>query len=106
MIDGITDASQFDQTVTTARTTARAAESSADRAKLKQACSDFEAIFIKQMFKAMDRTVEKSGLVDGGMAESYFRDMLLDSYAEKAAGTSGLGIADMMFRQLSEKYSV
>ncbi len=96
----------FDQSVVSAQSVARATEGAADRAKLKKACTDFEAIFIKQMFKAMDKTVEKSGLLDGGMAETYFKDMLLDSYADKAADNSGLGIADMMYRQLSERYSV
>jgi peptidoglycan hydrolase FlgJ len=92
---------QFDRSVITAEHTARRATTGADQEKLKKACTDFEAIFIKQMFKAMDNTVERSGLLDGGMAENFFRDMLLDSYSEKAAENSRLGIADMMYKQLS-----
>ncbi len=69
--------------------------------KLKKACRDFEAIFIKQMFSAMDKTVDRQGLLGGGgMAEEYFRDMLFDSYSEQAADTVKLGIAEMMYRQM------
>lgn len=56
--------------------------SSNDR-RLKEACSDFEAIFIKQMLDSMRKTVSKSGLMGGGMAEDIFEDMLYEKYAEK-----------------------
>ncbi|WP_020612700.1 rod-binding protein [Sediminispirochaeta bajacaliforniensis] len=92
-----------DRSVPAAEAAARRASLTQDQTKLKKACNDFEALFIKQMFKAMDKTVEHTGLLDGGMAEEYFRDMLLDSYADEASKTSKLGIAEMMFRQLSSK---
>ena len=45
---------------------------SKDTARLKKACSDLEAIFIKQMLDSMRKTVNKSGFLDGGMAENIF----------------------------------
>ena len=51
--------------------------------KIKQACSDFEAIFIKQMLDSMRKTVEKTSLLGGGMAEAIFEDMIYDEYAKK-----------------------
>lgn len=72
-----------------------------DDAKLKEACSDFESIFIKQMLDSMRKTVQKTGLTDGGYAEELYQDMLYDQYAEKMAQTAHLGVAELMYRQLS-----
>jgi len=71
--------------------------------KLKEACRDFEAIFLKQMLSAMKKTVDKSELINGGMAEDIFDDMLYDEYAKIMAKTGSFGLADMMFRQLDGK---
>lgn len=62
---------------------------------------EFEAIFIKQMLNVMRQTVDKSGLIEGGMAEEIFEDMLYDEYAKKMAESRQLGIADIIYEQLS-----
>ncbi len=72
--------------------------------RLKEACSDFEAIFIKQMLDSMRKTVNKSGLMDGGMAEEIFQDMLYDKYAEKMSKTGNFGIKDILYKQLKSVY--
>ncbi len=72
--------------------------------RLKEACSDFEAIFIKQMLDSMRKTVDKSGLMDGGMAENIFQDMLYDKYAEKMSKTGNFGIKDILYKQLKSVY--
>ena len=74
-------------------------------AKVKQACSDFEAIFIKQMLDSMRKTVDKTSLLGGGMAEDIFEDMIYDEYAKKMSKTSDFGIKDMLYKQLSTKSS-
>ena len=48
----------------------------------------------------MRKTVEKSGLLDGGMAEDFFEDMLYDEYAKKMAETANFGLAAMIYGQL------
>ena len=77
---------------------APAAEKEPD--KLKEACIDFSSIFIKQMLNAMKKTVPKTGMMDGGMAEEIFEDMLYDEYAKSMAQTANLGLAEMMYEQL------
>lgn len=69
--------------------------------KLYKVSQDFEAIFIKQMLNVMRKSVSKTGLMDGGMAEEIFEDMLYDEYAQKMAKSGSFGIADMIYRQLS-----
>ena len=75
--------------------------SSGDDEKLREATRDFESLFIKQMLSSMRKTVSKSGLLDGGMAQEIFEDMLYDEYAKSMSRTANFGISDMMFRQLS-----
>ena len=67
---------------------------------LYKVCMEFEAIFIKQMLNSMRKTVEKSGMMDGGMAEEFFEDMLYDEYAKKMAATANFGLAAMIYGQL------
>jgi flagellar protein FlgJ len=68
--------------------------------RLYQASQEFEAIFIKQMLKVMRDTVPEDDILDGGMAEDIFEDMLYDQYALKMAKTAGFGLADQIYLQL------
>ncbi len=74
--------------------------------RLYRACEDFEALFIKQMLSSMRKTIHKTGLVDGGMAEEIFEDMLYDEYALKMARSAGFGLSDTLYRELSRNPSV
>lgn len=74
---------------------------SKEDAALRNATKDFEALFVKQMLNSMKKTINKSGLLDGGMGQEIFEDMLYDEYAQKIADTANLGISDMMYQQLS-----
>lgn len=65
--------------------------------KLKNACSEFESIFMHQMLKEMRKTVNKTGMVHGGQAEEIFADML----DQERAKTMTIGLGDILFMQLS-----
>jgi len=69
--------------------------------KLYDVCVEFEAIFIKQMLNTMKKTVDKSGLINGGQAEEIFEDMLYDEYAKSMAQSKSFGLADMIYRDLA-----
>jgi flagellar protein FlgJ len=70
---------------------------------LYKVCLDFEALFIKQMLNVMRKTVEKQGLLDGGMSEDIFEDMLYDEYAKKMAQTAQFGLAETMYLQVNHQ---
>lgn len=72
------------------------------QSELYKVCQDFEAIFIKQMLNVMRKTINKTGLLDGGFAEEVFEDMLYDEYAKKMAKNANFGLSDTLYRQLSE----
>ena len=74
-----------------------------EKKRLRQVSEDFEALMINQMLKEMRKTVDKSGLIDGGMAEQIFEDMLYDEYAKEFSKTKTFGLADIIYN-LMEKY--
>jgi peptidoglycan hydrolase FlgJ len=72
--------------------------------ELYKACEDFESIFIKQMLDAMRKTLNKEdSLLDNGMGQDVYEDMLYDQYAKKMSSTGQFGLADMIYRQVSSK---
>ena len=77
-----------------------------DSAKLKKTCRDLEGVFVSMMFKQMNSSVQKSGLIDEGYAGGLYREMLSEKYAEEAVKGEGMGIAKMLFKQLSAKSEV
>lgn len=73
-----------------------------DEEKLKKACRDLEAVFVNMMFKQMRNTIQKSQLMGGGYAEGMYEDMLYEKYAEEASKNKGIGIGDILYKQLSK----
>lgn len=71
--------------------------------KLKDACIDFEAIFISKMLEGLRKTVDKSGFMDGGIVEEIFQDMLWNEYAKSMAQSQRLGIAEMLYKDIVRK---
>jgi Rod binding domain-containing protein len=68
--------------------------------RLREACSEFEALFINMLFKELRATVGKSGLMDGGQAEEVYTGMMDTEMARDLAAKGGIGLADILYRQL------
>ncbi len=81
------------------------AKNEKDSAKLEKVCKDLEGVFLTMIFKEMNKSVQKSKLLDGGYAEETYNDMLTEKYADEATKGSGVGIAKMLFKQLSSSNS-
>ena len=71
-------------------------------AKLRQACRDMESVFTGYLLKSMRETVQKTDLFGSERDESMFRDMLDDEVAKAASRQRGTGLAEMLYRQLSQ----
>jgi flagellar protein FlgJ len=71
--------------------------------KLREASEGFETIFIKQMLDAMRKNLPKGGLLDGGMAEEIFEDMLYEERAKLIAKSGAFGIADLIYNQYKDR---
>lgn len=73
-----------------------------DETELKKACTEFEAYFIQTMFKEMRKTVHsEDGIFPKGQAETMFQELLDEENAKSAAKAGGIGLAEMMYRQMS-----
>ncbi len=70
-------------------------------AKLQKACKDFEAIFLKQMLTTMRKSIPKSGLFNDGFANDMYQSMADDQLAKDLSHEKGMGIGDVLYRQLS-----
>lgn len=70
--------------------------------QLKEACQNFEAVFISKLWQQMKQSVPKEGYLHSKQEESYMA-MFDRDFAEKMAKAGGIGLADMIYAQLSEK---
>lgn len=75
-----------------------------DDKELKKACKDFEAIFFNQILKSMRKTVTKTDLFGSQKEEEIFQDMMDAEVSKTAAQQNSIGIADMLYRQLSTAF--
>ncbi|HSV57216.1 MAG TPA: rod-binding protein [Magnetospirillaceae bacterium] len=73
---------------------------------LYRQCQEFESIFVNMMLKEMRKTVDKSGLLDGGMAEEIFQDMLYAEHARSMARAASFGLAEKVYIQLTGRAGI
>ena len=78
----------------------QAAKSKQDAA-LKEACKGFEAMFLNMMYREMRATVPENDLFKKSNAIKIFEDMRDTEMTKKMADGGGLGLADLMYRQLA-----
>ena len=69
--------------------------------RLKKACRDFESLFINYLLKEMRATIKKSSFLDGGRAEELYTSMMDNQTAKELSASGGIGIAQMLYRQLT-----
>ena len=69
--------------------------------KLKDACKSFEAMLTGIMLKGMRKTVTKSDVFGSGSGEEMFQEMMDNETCQSASKSGSVGIADMLYRQLS-----
>lgn len=69
-------------------------------AALRRAANDLEAVFIGQLFQAMQKTTFPSSLIERTPAEDLFRSFLNDLMASQTAARMSRGIGDRLYEQL------
>lgn len=74
-----------------------------DDAKLMDACQQFESIFVHQIISQMRATIPEGGLFEKSQGEKIFQDMLDEKYAENISKAGGIGLAKLLYDQLSRK---
>ena len=68
--------------------------------KAKETAVEFEAFFLSQMLNNMTSGLQTDTTFGGGESEKIFKDMLNDEYAKSMSRQGGIGIADMVYREI------
>ncbi len=72
---------------------------------LRMAANEFAGVFMSQMYKIMDSTVQRSGMFGGGQGENVFREMLNQEYARNAAYGDAYGLGEMIYQAMKVRAS-
>lgn len=73
-------------------------------AKLREAASMYEKHFLRELVKNMRATVPKSGLIQESQAEKIFREQLDEQYVESWGQQGGVGLGDLIYKQMLERF--
>lgn len=72
--------------------------------QFKEVAQLYEKHFMREMMKAMRQTVPESNFIKQNQGEKIFREQLDQEYVEKWGDRGGIGLADLIYDQLIEKY--
>lgn len=76
--------------------------------ELMDACKQFEAYFLEQVFKEMQKTIpknEESSSANSNLTD-YFKDQMIQKVAADSTEQSSLGLAQMLYEQMKRNYGV
>lgn len=72
--------------------------------KKLEAARMFENQFVRQMIREMRKTAPGDGLIEESMASKIFKEQLDDQYADKWVDSGGIGLINVIYEQLEQKY--
>lgn len=76
--------------------------------ELMDACKQFEAYFVEQMFKSMVKTVPKNEEMSASTSTltDYYKDEMLRELATDSTETNSLGLAQTLYEQMKRNYEL
>lgn len=76
--------------------------------ELLDACKQFEAYFIEQMYKGMLKTIPQSEETSNYTSTmmDFYKDQMIQGIAEETSKQSGLGLAQMLYEQMKRNYGI
>ena len=76
--------------------------------ELLDVCKQFEAYFMEQVFKQMEKTIIKDESSSGQTTAlvDYFKDSALQELTKTSTETQGLGNAQMLYEQMKRNYEL
>ena len=72
----------------------------AAEAAARKTANSFEQMFISEMLQDMPSGTDPNGPFGGGQAETMYRGMMNDQYAKVIAQRGGIGIADVIYKEI------
>lgn len=77
--------------------------------ELMEVCKEFEAYFLEQVFKEMEKTTTIFGEEDKGSSSQlvdYFKDSTIAEIAGESTDQNSLGLAQMLYEQMKRNYQI
>ena len=77
--------------------------------ELMKACKEFEAYFVEQMYKGMEKTIMRADDESGTASQyrDYFGDLQTQEYAKATANQGdGIGLAKQLYEQMKRNYGL
>lgn len=75
--------------------------------ELMDVCKEFEAYFVEQTFKAMEKMIPDNDDTESSASTlNMFKDNLIQEYASSATEGEGLGLAQMLYEQMKRNYNL
>lgn len=76
--------------------------------ELMDACKEFEAYFLEQMFKEMMKTIPESETTSSYTSNlmDYYKDSMVQEIASSSTEQSSLGLAQMLYEQMKRNYGL
>ncbi len=74
--------------------------------KIRDVAQQYEKHFLRELVKSMRSTVSDGGLVEKSQAEKIFSEQLDEQYVDQWGNSGGIGLADMIHKQMLEKFGV
>lgn len=82
--------------------------SKASNEELMDACKEFEAYFLEQMFKEMMKTIPSDEETSGSTSSmlSFYKDEMVKNLASDSTKQNSLGLAQMLYEQMCRNYGL
>lgn len=82
--------------------------STASEEEMMEVCKEFEAYFVEQVLKEVEKTIPKNEDEDKSMSQlkDYFKDEMIQNLAKEVCKQQNLGIAQQMYEQMKRNYSL
>lgn len=76
--------------------------------ELMDACKQFEAYFLEQVFKEMMKTIPESDSSSGSTASlvDYYKDQMIQNIAADSTEQNSLGLAQTLYEQMKRNYGL
>ena len=80
----------------------RAGQGSEDRQELKEACQEFESLFIQKLWANMRKTVPRNELLHS-KAEEQYMSLFDQAFAREMSRNGGIGLSEVLLQQLQSR---
>lgn len=76
--------------------------------ELMAACKQFEAYFLEQVFKGMQKTIPESEYSSSSTSTlvDYYKDNMIQELAAQSTETNSIGLAQTMYEQMKRNYQM